>query len=551
MSSPVAPPANIHNVGHDVLAVLRDYGVDTVFGIPGTHNLEFYRHLPDLGIHPVTTRHEQGAGYAADGWTRQTGLPGVVVTTSGPGLLNALSATACAYAESRPLVVLTPGPPLGQEFADIGALHETKDTRAAAEAVAQWARRVASGREAVQAVHDALELFRTGRPRPVVIEVPLDVLEGPSDCPPELLRARPAPLPTPGDAGLVQQAAEVLAAATRPVILAGGGSLGAAEAVRELAERLDAPVVTTLNGRGVVPESHALAVGAALRLKAVHELVNEADVLVVVGSKVGEAELWWGPLQPSGRVVRVDVLSSQLDRNIEAHVGIVGDSRAVVPQLLAALPERLAADAGKGAGGRRAADYRARVDSEGRAWNPAVVACSEAIASAVPADVILGADSSQICYYGTANFVPLERPGSYLYMATFATLGYGLPASIGAKLGAPDRSVVCVQGDGSLMFSVQELVTAVEQQLDLVVVCVDNGGYREIEENEGARGIDPIGVRLTQPDWAALADAFGGRGTSVASAEDLAPVLRHAIAAGGVQLVHVPLALFETAGPGS
>ncbi len=544
------------NVGRDLLAVLRAYGVDTVFGIPGTHNLEFYRHLPELGIHAVTTRHEQGAGYAADGWSLRTGLPGVVVTTSGPGLLNALSAAATAYAESRPMIILTPGPPLGQEFADIGALHETKDTRAAADAVVEWARRVESGREAIQAVHDAMELFRTGRPRPVVIEVPLNILEGESDCPPEMLRPRPRPQPAAGDQERVAHAARLLAGADRPVILAGGGAVRSGADVTALAERVGAPVVTTLNGRGVLPESHPLAVGATLRLKAAHALVNDADVLLVLGSKVGEAELWWGPLEPSGQVIRVDLLTTQIHKNLPAQVGVVGDAGVVVGQLLDALPGATGAH-GAGtdqagtdgdavaAGARRAALARTEIDQESRQWAPATTACCDAIAAALPADVILGGDSSQICYYGTANMVPLEHPNSYLYMATYATLGYGLPASIGAKIASPQRPVVCVLGDGALMFSVQEFMTALEQDLDLVVVCVDNGGYREIEENEADRGIPPIGVRLDQPDWPALVTAFGGTGTAVRAAADLTGALREAIAAGGVHLLHVPLSLFE------
>lgn len=166
------------NVGLAVLTTLKNYGIDTIFGIPGTHNLEFYRHLEPLGIRAVTARHEQGAGYAADGWSHQTGKPGVVITTSGPGLLNALSSAATAFCESRPMIVLAPGVPLGSEFADIGLLHETKDTLGAAASVVEWARRVTTPEEAVAAVHDAFELFATGRPRPVYIEVPLNILEG-------------------------------------------------------------------------------------------------------------------------------------------------------------------------------------------------------------------------------------------------------------------------------------------------------------------------------------------------------------------------------------
>ena len=165
----------------------------------------------------------------------------------------------------------------------------------------------------------------------------------------------------------------------------------------------------------------------------------------------------------------------------------------------------------------------------------------------LPADAILGGDSSQVTYFGTASFVPQERAHSFLYTPAYATLGYGLPASIGAKVAAPERPVVCVLGDGALMFAVQELATAVEQRLDLVVVCADNGGYGEIRQNELDRGIAPVGVDLVQPDWAALATAFGGHGERITSAEDFAPALAAAIDAGGVRLLHVPTELFEAA----
>ncbi|RBO71818.1 thiamine pyrophosphate-binding protein, partial [Microbacterium sp. H6] len=167
--------------GRAVLETIRAYGVTAIFGIPGTHNLELYRPLADLGIRAVTNRHEQGSGYGADGWAQQTGLPGVVITTSGPGLQNAMSAIGTAFCESRPLIVLSPGVPLGAEFADVGTLHETKDATAMVGAIAEWSRRVTSAAEAVEAVHDAFTLFRTGRPRPVHIEIPLDVLEAPAD----------------------------------------------------------------------------------------------------------------------------------------------------------------------------------------------------------------------------------------------------------------------------------------------------------------------------------------------------------------------------------
>lgn len=541
------------NAGLAIMTTLSNYGVDTIFGIPGTHNLEFYRHLAPLGIHPVTSRHEQGAGYAADGWAQQTGLPGVVITTSGPGLLNALSAAGTAYCESRPLLLLSPGPALGDEFADRGALHETKDSTAAAGAIVEWSLRATSAEEAVEAIHRAFQLFRGTRPRPVHLEVPLDVLEGPAALNGRLLAARPAPAPTPADDDAVATAARLLAAAVRPVILAGGGSLPGRGALRALAETLPAPVVTTLNGKGALPESHPLSLGSDIRLPAAQELCNEADVLLVVGSKVGEAELWGGEVAPRGTVIRVDILERQMDTNLRADVRLVGHSAAVLPQLLAAV--RTAPSDTEVAGGEsrgtglndRLSGLRAELKEAGRAMAPDLAALACEIQAAVPEDTIIAGDSSQITYFGTSTFIPQDEPHSFLYTPAYATLGYGLPAAIGAKVAAPERPVVAVVGDGALMFAVQELATAVEQGLDLVVVCVDNGGYAEIKQNEADRGIAPVGVELRQPDWAALATAFGGHGVSVSAPGEVRTAVEQALAAGGVQLVHVPLDIFRAA----
>ncbi|GAA3936653.1 thiamine pyrophosphate-binding protein [Microbacterium soli] len=518
--------------GRAVLETIRGYGVTTVFGIPGTHNLELYRPLSELGIRAVTNRHEQGAGYGADGWAQQTGLPGVVITTSGPGLQNAMSAIGTAFCESRPLIVLSPGVPLGAEFQDVGTLHETKDSTAMAGAIAQWSRRVSSAAEAVEAVHDAFELFRTGRPRPVHIEIPLDILESPAAVPAEARRARPAPAPAAGEATAVAEAARLLAAARNPVIVAGGGATRAATELAEVAERLGAPVLTTLNGKGTLSERHPLSLGANLRLAAARTVAESADVLLVVGSKLGEAELWAPRLEARGAVIRVDVSAAQLHKNLDATVGITGDATAV----LAGIRDALSAGS---APAPDLAPVRAAIADEISGIAPHLATLAERIAEGLPDDAIVAGDSSQIIYLALANVLRQGRPHSLLYTPTYATLGYGLPAGIGAAVAQTERPVVTVTGDGALMFCMNELLTAVEQRLDLTVVCVDNGGYAEIRQNELDRGIAPIGVDLVQPDWVALAAALGAGARSVDAVGDVADALRSAVASGGVQFVHV------------
>lgn len=531
------PGHPLDTAGRAVLQTLRSYGITTVFGIPGTHNLELYRPLAELGIHAVTTRHEQGAGYAADGWSQQTGLPGVVITTSGPGLQNAMSAAGTAFCESRPMIVLSPGVALGDEFADRGTLHETKNATAMAGAVAEWSRRVRSAAEAVDAVHDAFELFRTGRPRPVHLEIPLDVLEAPANVSDEARAAKPATESLRGDETALARAAEILFSATRPVIIAGGGAWQASREVTALAEMLGAPVLTTLNGKATVDERHPLSLGANLRLAAAREVAEAADVLVVLGSKLGEAELWAPALQPRGRVVRVDISEAQLHKNLAADATVRGHVAAVVAELLR-LGERQTGEARQAITPDLSA-LREAIARELLAGAPATVELGQRIVDALPEDAIVAGDSSQIVYLAVANQLRQSQPHSLLYMPSYATLGYGLPAAIGARLADASRAVVTVIGDGALMFCVNELATAIEQRLDLTIVCVDNGGYAEIKQNELERGIAPVGVDLVQPDWVALARAFGASGVSVSADGEVSAAITETIAAGGVQLVHV------------
>ncbi|WP_426976321.1 thiamine pyrophosphate-binding protein [Pseudarthrobacter sp. O4] len=524
-----------NNVGLAVMTTLRNYGINTIFGIPGTHNLEFYRHLKPLGIHPVTTRHEQGAGYGADGWSQLTGLPGVVITTSGPGLLNAMSAAATAYCESRPMIILSPGAPLGSEFSDIGALHETRDPTGAVRALIGRSTRVSSGQEAVELIHGAFAHFAHARPRPVHIEIPLDLLESASDVDPADCAARPLGAPKKADADAVAAAADILRNASNPVILAGGGSLGTGGALLELAEALRAPVITTINGKGAIPEAHPLSLGSEIRLTAAQDLCNASDALLVIGSKVGESELWGGKMVPQGSCIRIDIDAAQLETNLAPEIGLCGNAAAVVPQLLEVLAGHRAAPAPE------LAPLRQDLRAEARSLAPVLARINEILAAALPADTVIGGDSSQITYFGTTSFFPMQQPHQLLYTPAYATLGYGLPASIGAKVAAPERPVVCLLGDGALMFAVQEFITAVEQGVDLPIICVNNGGYGEIRQNMAGRDIEPVGVNLTQPDWVRLAEGFGLTAFEVGSLDELAHTVRQAMAVKGPSLIHVSI----------
>lgn len=537
------PQQSRRNVGYALMRTIANYGIDTVFGIPGTHNLEFYRHLPELGLRPVTARHEQGAGYAADAWAQRTRLPGVILATSGPGTLNALSAAGTAYCESRPLLILSPGAPRGSEGTRTGILHETRDQVGAVSSVIGKAYRIQSAEEGVKVIHEAFAQNRVGRPGPVYIEVPLDLLESPCDLPDSLFAQRDAgSLPElPADA--LESAVEALAHASRPAMLLGSGARPAADDLRALAERLGAPIVTSSNGKGIVSEHHPLSIGAELRLKAAVDVLNSSDCLLIVGSKVAAGEFAAAELNPSGTVIRIDVDPQQLRVNVTPDISLATMSDVAVPEFKNAVLTHSSRQEPSAPWVDLDA-VRNACRQEADSYVPEVGVFAQKLVELLPDNTIVTGDSSQVSYAGIATHFRAPEPATCLNMITYATLGYGIPAAIGAKLASPDRPVVCISGDGALMFSVQELITAAEQQLDITVVCFDNGGYGEIEQNEQDRDIDPIGVRLTQPNWPLLANAFGGKGFAVTAQDEFNGTIQKALNFNGVSLVHVRSDIF-------
>ena len=536
------------NGGAAVVETRAAHGVDTVFGIPGTHNLELYRHLAPCGIRAVTPRHEQGAGYAAEGYARVGGRPGVVLTTSGPGLTNAMTAAATAYAESQPVLILSPGVPSGAEGADLGLLHETKDSSGAMDRLVRWSRRVGSPEEAADAVTEAFAAFRGTRPRPVHVEVPLDVLERAWGGSPWVGAVTAAPEP---DAADVRRAATLLAGARRPLVIAGGGAADAAAEVRALAERLGAPVATTVNGKGVLDESHPLAVGAAVRLRALQEAAAGSDALLVVGSELGDADLWEGRIA-AGAVIRCDIDPGQLHKNCPADVALLGDAAVTLRALLEALPAHPTNGAfvgtyptnaplvgTRGPGSARTGELRDACRAEAREGAGTHEEINAAVRAALPADAVLAGDSSQVTYLGSVHFFDVPAPRRFCYTPGYATLGYGLPAAIGASLARPQAPVAVLLGDGAFMFSVQELATAVDLRLPLPIVVVDNGGYREIRDQQETRGIPPVGVDLPVPDLAALARAFGALGVRATDPGALTALVADALSADRPTLIHL------------
>jgi acetolactate synthase-1/2/3 large subunit len=334
----------------------------------------------------------------------------------------------------------------------------------------------------------------------------------------------------------VAAAAQALAAARRPVILAGGGSSAACAELRELAERVGAPVVTTANGKGCLRDDHPLAVGAGLHHAAVHRLVSGSDVVLAVGTELAPSDLWTGPLDISGILVRVDIDAASATTNAKPDVTVVADATLA----LRAITGRLSAVSGDGPAAARAAEARKGFEADARAEGAAYLGLAAALAQALGTDGILAGDSTMACYYGVLSNLPAYHPRSLLYPTGLGTLGYGLPAAIGAKLARPDAPVIALHGDGGIMFTVPELISAAELRLPLPVVVVGNGGYGEIRREMADRG-DPVhAVDLLEPDFAGLARSLGCRGMRVGGPAELADALTSALTADRPTLIHLP-----------
>ncbi|HEY5185876.1 MAG TPA: thiamine pyrophosphate-binding protein [Actinomycetes bacterium] len=499
------------STGAAVVRALAAHGTDVVLGIPGTHNLGLYEHLPAHGIRHVTPRHEQGGGYAADAYARVSGRPGVLFATTGPGILNAATALAQAWSDCSPVLAVSPGMPTGHPGRATGRLHEARDQHAALAAVVDRAVRVDTPAAAAEAVRDAFTAFRSGRPRPWHLEVALDRLDDVDEVPDELFVPAAADHPWV-DPKLARAAAALLAGAERPAVVLGGGARGASAQAQALVEVLGCPAVTSTNGKGVLPESHPSSLGCGLHLAAVQRWLRAADVVLVVGCELAESDAWTTKPLVTGRVVRIDLDPEQRDLNAPAADVMLGadaaPALAMVTAELAALAAVRPADRPRPDAGLRASlmtAVRQEADTLGARWLPLL----RGLRAALPSEAVLATDNAMAAYYGAATSFPVEAARSYLFPTGFGTLGFALPAAIGAALGAPERPVAALTGDGGLQFTVNELATAGSLGRALPVVVVDNGGFGEIRAQQAARGAPAVGVDLASPDWAALASAYG------------------------------------------
>lgn len=526
-------------VGRYVVESLLANGIDTVLGIPGVHNIELYRGLASAQLRHVLVRHEQNAVFAADGYARASGRPAAAFVISGPGLTNALTALAQAYSDSVPLLLIASAPVRASLGKGWGVLHEIADQRALAAQVTSFAGSARTDLEVREHLSAAFGALHQPRARPAYLDIPLDLIAEPTQLRPQLA-PRPAALPAATGAALAAALA-LLKSAQRPLIIAGGGARHAGSAIARLADALDAYVITTVAGKGILPHSHPAHLGACLPYAGAQELVASADVVIAAGTELSETDIFTTTRLPmQGRLIRIDVDERKLADHYAADVKVHGDARQSLEHLAREVPARSLWRSACGA----AQVLRARIDAQLETPWRAALAALRALRTALPPDAMVFTDMTQIAYLGCYAF-PVERPGLWFHPSGYGTLGYALPAAIGARLAAPARPVIALAGDFGVQFTLQDLMTAVEHELCVPVVVWNNGALGQIRDDMRASGIPPIDVVARNPDLIALAGACGAHGVRVRDAAGLVEGLQAALRRRGPTILDVAAGEFQ------
>ena len=525
-------PQDRRPLGVQLAHALAARGVEVVFGIPGVHNQEIYRGLDEAGLRHVLARHEQGAGFMADGYARASGRPGVACVISGPGLCNLMTPLGQSWSDSVAVLALSSclpngGPPDHR-------LHEMRDQRAAAAAVTAWSEEARDADHAYALLDRAFAGFAERRPRPAHMQIPIPLLEATAPAAPPAVRPQP---PGRSDPGIVTRAARLLAEARRPLLILGGGTTGAAPEARALAARLGAASFVTSAGRGVIAPGDPLHFGSFLARPDSAREIARADVVLVAGCALSETDLWRETpgFGDHARVIRLDIDPAILAADTRSELRLAGDAAAGLAMIGAALGQ-----------GAAASDWQPdRIDAARRRWfaeidadRPGLLAVIGALREALPPEAMVFSDMTQIAYAAVEAW-PASAPGLWHHPSGFGTLGYALPAAIGAAVGRPEVPVVALAGDYGVQYTIQELGTAVELGLSLPLVVWDNERLGEIEASMVAAQIAPRAVHQRNPDFCALARAWGAEAETPESLDAIAPALERALAADGPTLIRL------------
>ena len=520
--------------GQALVQALKREGVEVVFGLPGVQLDWAFDALYDEqdSIRVIHTRHEQGTSYMADGYARSTGKIGVCIVVPGPGLLNAAAGLSTAYATNSPVLCIAGQIPTHHLGKGRGALHEIKNQLETIDAVTKWAGRAMDAAEVPGLVDEAFYQLKSGRPRPVEIEIPVDVLMSEA----EVEFYEPGmPRQIEGDPDLLEKAAQALGNSRRPLIFVGGGIISseATAELQELAEMLGAPVVVSQNGRGALSDRHPLALPSI----AAYDLLPNADVILAVGTRFVMPGPNPYPTDEGQTVIHVDIDESELDRNGAPDIGIVADAKGALADLGRRVPRH---NKSRDSRDEEMAAVRATVQEKLAAMSP-VSEFAGAIRTALPEEGIFVTEVTQVGYFSNQGF-PVYSPRSYIGAGYQGTLGYGFNTALGVKVGNPDRPVVAISGDGGFMYGAQELSTAVNYGINLVTVVFNDSAYGNVRRTQDtAFNHRIIASDLHNPDFVKFAESFGAQGRRAETPEQLTTQVEEALKAEAPALIEVPL----------
>ncbi|RMA80252.1 5-guanidino-2-oxopentanoate decarboxylase [Umboniibacter marinipuniceus] len=518
------------NCGQAMVKLLESYGVDTVFGIPGVHNLELYRGLAESPIRHVLSRHEQGAGFMADGYARTTGKAGVAFVITGPGVSNIATAIGQAFSDSIPMLVVSSVNESWSLGKGAGRLHESKEQLDFTRPVTALSARASSPSEAEQLIHQAFAIFSSARPRPVHIEVPLDILALPVT---EMWTAKELPQ-RPAHLVELERALALVNSAKKPMIIAGGGAVVAAAELQQLAETIAAPVFTSVAAKGVLPSTHSLLAGSLLCVEPGWQMIAEADCVIAVGTELADTDFWRDRIEISANLIRIDVDPEKMTGIYPAKVAMVADSvitlRALNNQL--AVREKAAAE-------ERVRQLRAALQDNLPLMYQSHQQVLAAIRDGLSPATVISTDMTQLAYSGNI-FYSVEQPNKWLHPTGYGTLGYALPSAIGAAIGEPLPVVVLV-GDGGLQYTINELATAAEylSEQSFIVLMWNNSRLGQIWDDMELRNIEPVAVAMHNPDFELLARGYHFGYQKISQMSEIAATLQRLQAESGCWFVEL------------
>lgn len=521
--------------GKAIMESVFQHGVDTVFGLPGGQTYQLFD-----AMHPyqesgklkvINSRHEQGVAYMAYGYAKSTGKVGVYSVVPGPGVLNTTAALCTAYGANTPVLCLTGEVPSQGIGSGIGFLHEINDQLGILQRLTKWSAHIDHPSQAPQLVNEAFRQLTSGRPRPVALQMAMDTMA--MEAPVNLIPPCETEECLEPDPDLIEKAAKILGKAKRPLIMIGGGTLDAGTELLELAQALQAPIVSHRHGKGVIDDRHPLS----QTYPAGHRLWADADVVLAVGTRLKYPLMYWG-VDSDLQVIRIDIDPTEINRILDANVGIVADAKHALSSLIPAVARHNSVRESR-------QDELITLKSHMRAeFEQAVLPqlqILDVIREELPEDGYFVDEITQVGYVSWYGF-PMYQPRHFISSGYQGNLGFGYATALGVQAAHPDKKVVVLGGDGGFMYQVQELATAVKYGLNPVVIVFNNSAYGNVKRDQQINYNGHIvGSELQNPDFVKLAESFGAAGYRATNPKELRTALREAFAQNSPALIEMPV----------